>query len=194
MSNNLILEIKPERNIIANVMFLFKIDSTQWTGFYITIFSILFLPFLLYVLISNWDTVIGILSARGNERRIHRYYFCFFALCTLSPILSVIFPFSMVKKYLKKVRGAQFKIYENKIEIVGGVPYLKNKKLYFSDIAEMIITQNFVQKMFNLISIEFISINESKKIYNSHHANMVFYNIKNTREIKEILIEKFNSK
>lgn len=190
MSKNLILEISPERNFIANVMFLFKIDSTQWKGFYITTFLILFLPFFIYFLISNWDTVMDLSWAR----RKHSYFFYTSLLCILSPILSVIMPFFMVKKYLKKLRDAQFKIYENKIEIVGGVPYLKNKKLYFSDIAEMIISQNFVQKMFNLISIEFISINESKKIYNPLHANMIFYNIKNTSEVKDILIEKFNSK
>lgn len=190
MSKNLVLEIKPERNFITNVMFLFKIDSTQWKGFYITTFLILFLPFFIYFLISNWDTVMDLSWAR----RKHSYFFYTSLLCILSPILSVIMPFLMVKKYLKKLREAQFKIYENKIEIVGGVPHLKNKKLYFSEIDEIVITQNFIQKMFNLISIEFITSKESMKKYNPHHVNMVFFNIKNVQETKDILMERFNRK
>lgn len=58
----------------------------------------------------------------------------------------------------------------------------------------MIISQNFVQKMFNLISVEFITNRESIKKYNQHHVNLVFFNIKNTQEVRNVLIEKFSKK
>lgn len=194
MSKNIILQLKPENNFLANVIFLFLLDSKQWPGFYINIICLLLLPVFIIYMCSNLEFYTKFLLYKGLERTLFEYW------SSLVGIFFVIFIFvpcclyRMKTKYFEKIKDVQFEIYENKIKIVGEVPYLKTNKLYFSEIDEIVITQNFIQKMFNLISIEFITSKESIKKYNPHHVNMVFFNIKNAQETKDILMERFNRK
>ena len=190
MNKNLILEIKPEYNIQSRLTHfslkggnLFDIKIV-YIG--IAIFSLIFAGILILIFPSFFQNL------KRNSLE-----------CTLITFIIAFSPFiivhvSAILKYLiiekKNFNNYSFKIYEDGIEFVGAPSYLKRTMLNFSDIDEIIFTQNSIQKKNNLISVEFISSKEQNNypLYNHFHENIIFFDVPNTQELHDILNRKFD--
>lgn len=182
MNNNLLLELKPKYNLLSRLTFYFinATKSNQSTNI-ILVFALYILTFFCVVLMSFW----------GKDIDITLVFFVIFIIGIC--LLFLLFPLFRVFNDRKEFENYVFKIYEDRIEFVSAPSYLKRTTLNFSDIDEIVFSQNSFQKNNDLVSIEFISSKEhyEKLGYDHTHKNIIFFDVPNTQILHDILNKKF---